>query len=204
MLDSWQAEAEPCCLRCVALQVNASVDVYAFGVMMWELFVGQRPYGNMSQQKVRGADCSCRQRGSTMGQGRRICQHAHQQQLCCQLAWVPHADNGCRAAASSRTFLIRLSVIAWPFDWLLLPAGLTWLSSLLCQVVEEVVLRGLRPCFPVGTPPGYASLAASCWHATAGARPTFQEVIARLQVGGACGCWAGHLCCHVRDRKPLT
>ncbi|WIA38873.1 hypothetical protein OEZ86_002148 [Tetradesmus obliquus] len=80
-------------------KVNASVDVYAFGVMMWELFVGQRPYGNMSQQKV----------------------------------------------------------------------------------VEEVVLRGLRPCFPVGTPPGYASLAASCWHATAGARPTFQEVIARLQ-----------------------
>jgi hypothetical protein len=38
-----------CC--CIA-QVNASVDVYAFGVMMWELFVGQRPYGNMSQQKV--------------------------------------------------------------------------------------------------------------------------------------------------------
>eukprot|EP00775_Hariotina_reticulata_P001838 gene1838-2170_t len=33
-------------------KVNASVDVYAFGVMMWELFVGQRPYGNMSQQKV--------------------------------------------------------------------------------------------------------------------------------------------------------
>ncbi|KAF8059113.1 STY13 [Scenedesmus sp. PABB004] len=80
-------------------KVNASVDVYAFGVMMWELFVGQRPYGNMSQQKV----------------------------------------------------------------------------------VEEVVLRGLRPSFPVGTPPGYAQLAASCWHATAGARPTFQEAIARLQ-----------------------
>eukprot|EP00878_Enallax_costatus_P028556 GHUV01030851.1.p1 GENE.GHUV01030851.1~~GHUV01030851.1.p1 ORF type:complete len:135 (-),score=23.33 GHUV01030851.1:1081-1485(-) len=29
-------------------QVNASVDVYAFGIMMWELFVGQWPYGNMS------------------------------------------------------------------------------------------------------------------------------------------------------------
>jgi hypothetical protein len=46
-----------------------------------------------------------------------------------------------------------------------------------------VVLRGLRPCFPVGTPPGYAQLAASCWHATAGARPNFGEVISRLQVG---------------------
>lgn len=83
-------------------QVNASVDVYAFGVMMWELFVGQRPYGNMSQQKV----------------------------------------------------------------------------------VEEVVLRGLRPSFPVGTPLGYTQLACSCWHATATQRPTFQEIVGRLQVGG--------------------
>lgn len=49
------------------------------------------------------------------------------------------------------------------------------------QVVEEVVLRGLRPAFPVGTPLGYAQLAASCWHATASSRPTFQEVIGRLQ-----------------------
>jgi hypothetical protein len=94
---SWAA----CLILPVHVQVNASVDVYAFGVMMWELFVGQRPYGNMSQQKV----------------------------------------------------------------------------------VEEVVLRGLRPCFPVGTPPGYAQLAASCWHAIAGARPNFGEVISRLQVG---------------------
>ncbi|KAF6253683.1 hypothetical protein COO60DRAFT_397163 [Scenedesmus sp. NREL 46B-D3] len=33
-------------------KVNASVDVYAFGVIMWELFVGRRPYGNMRQQKA--------------------------------------------------------------------------------------------------------------------------------------------------------
>jgi hypothetical protein len=70
---------------------------------------------------------------------------------------------------------------------------LLWCVAL--QVVEEVVLRGLRPCFPVGTPPGYAQLAASCWHATAGARPTFQEVIARLQVRfwGWQGIWVGQL-----------
>jgi hypothetical protein len=68
---------------------------------MWELFVGQRPYGNMSQQKV----------------------------------------------------------------------------------VEEVVLRGLRPSFPPGTPLGYTQLACSCWHATAGQRPSFQEIVGRLQVG---------------------
>jgi hypothetical protein len=87
-------------LLLLLLQVNASVDVYAFGVMMWELFVGQRPYGNMSQQ----------------------------------------------------------------------------------MVVEEVVLRGLRPSFPVGTPLAYTQLACSCWHATAGQRPSFQEVVGRLQV----------------------
>eukprot|EP00878_Enallax_costatus_P023088 GHUV01024548.1.p1 GENE.GHUV01024548.1~~GHUV01024548.1.p1 ORF type:complete len:109 (+),score=36.74 GHUV01024548.1:140-466(+) len=51
------------------------------------------------------------------------------------------------------------------------------------KVVEEVVLRGLRPSFPAGTPLGYAQLAASCWHATAGARPPFAEVTARLQMG---------------------
>lgn len=75
-------------------------------VMMWELFVGQRPYGNMSQQKV----------------------------------------------------------------------------------VEEVVLRGLRPSFPVGTPLGYTQLACSCWHATAGQRPSFQDVVGRLQVRGGLPC----------------
>lgn len=34
-------------------QVNSSVDVYAFGIIMWELLTGQRPYGRMKQHKVR-------------------------------------------------------------------------------------------------------------------------------------------------------
>jgi hypothetical protein len=82
------------------LQVNASVDVYAYGIIMWELFTGQRPYGNMRQQKV----------------------------------------------------------------------------------VEDVVLRGLRPRFPAGTPQAYASLAAACWSSTPSSRPSFAEVITGLQV----------------------
>jgi hypothetical protein len=56
------------------------------------------------------------------------------------------------------------------------------------KVVEEVVLRGLRPSFPVGTPLGYTQLACSCWHATAGQRPTFQEIVGRLQVREGCVC----------------
>lgn len=90
---------------------------------MWELFVGQRPYGNMSQQKV----------------------------------------------------------------------------------VEEVVLRGLRPSFPVGTPLGYTQLACSCWHATAGQRPTFQEIVGRLQVREGVGAVysLGVHCSSMHARKDL-
>ncbi|KIZ00957.1 Serine/threonine-protein kinase ppk16 [Monoraphidium neglectum] len=36
-------------------KVNSSVDVYAFGIIMWELLTGQRPYGNMQQQQASAA-----------------------------------------------------------------------------------------------------------------------------------------------------
>ncbi len=42
-------------------------------------------------------------------------------------------------------------------------------------LVEEVVLRGLRPKFPRHAPPAYVQLAQSCWNALPGARPTFDE-----------------------------
>jgi serine/threonine protein kinase len=33
-------------------KVDSSVDVYAFGIMMWEILVGRAPYSNMKQQKI--------------------------------------------------------------------------------------------------------------------------------------------------------
>jgi serine/threonine protein kinase len=72
-------------------KVNSSVDVYAFGILMWEMYTAQRPYGNMKQQ----------------------------------------------------------------------------------QLVEEVVMRGLRPKFPSHAPPAYIQLAQSCWSGSPNLRPTF-------------------------------
>ncbi|KAL6746275.1 kinase-like domain-containing protein [Haematococcus lacustris] len=79
-------------------KVNSSVDVYAFGILMWEMYTGQRPYGNLKQQ----------------------------------------------------------------------------------QLVEEVVMRGLRPKFPFDAPQPYVSLSQACWSGSAHARPTFDEVLTTL------------------------
>ncbi|KAJ9519284.1 hypothetical protein QJQ45_017942 [Haematococcus lacustris] len=79
-------------------KVNSSVDVYAFGILMWEMYTGQRPYGNLKQQ----------------------------------------------------------------------------------QLVEEVVMRGLRPKFPFDAPQPYVALSQACWSGSAHARPTFDEVLTTL------------------------
>ncbi|KAG1656207.1 hypothetical protein FOA52_011337 [Chlamydomonas sp. UWO 241] len=78
--------------------VNNSVDVYAFGIMMWEMYTAQRPYGAKKQ----------------------------------------------------------------------------------IDIVEEVVMNGLRPRFPVHAPPPYARLAQTCWRGNAHTRPTFPSVVQYL------------------------
>ncbi|KAF5831320.1 kinase-like domain-containing protein [Dunaliella salina] len=84
-------------------KVTSSVDVYAFGILLWEMYTGARPYGSMKQQ----------------------------------------------------------------------------------QIVEEVVMRGLRPRFPPGTPRGYAELAQACWSGAATSRPSFEEVERSNRSGSA-------------------
>ncbi|GAX83961.1 hypothetical protein CEUSTIGMA_g11385.t1 [Chlamydomonas eustigma] len=79
-------------------KVNSSVDVYAFGILMWEMYTAQRPYGNMKQQ----------------------------------------------------------------------------------QLVEEVVMRGLRPKFPAHAPTAYVQLAQACWSGSPQQRPTFEESLVML------------------------
>ncbi|KAG1661596.1 hypothetical protein FOA52_000771 [Chlamydomonas sp. UWO 241] len=79
-------------------KVTSSVDVYAFGVLMWEMYTGQKPYGSMKQQ----------------------------------------------------------------------------------QLVEEVVMRGLRPKFPTLGPATYVQLSQACWSGSPQGRPTFDEVLVVL------------------------
>ena len=81
--------------------------MYAYGILMWEMYTTQRPYGSMNQQTL----------------------------------------------------------------------------------VEEVVMRSLRPKFPPNAPEGFARLAQACWNGSPGARPTFEEALGvlngMLQVCGA-------------------
>jgi hypothetical protein len=48
------------------------------------------------------------------------------------------------------------------------------------QLVEEVVMRGLRPKFPSHAPPAYVALAQACWSGSPQARPTFEESLGTL------------------------
>jgi serine/threonine protein kinase len=45
------AYVAPEALAC-SKKVNSSVDVYAFGIMMWELLVGEPPYRKKKQQQI--------------------------------------------------------------------------------------------------------------------------------------------------------
>jgi hypothetical protein len=78
----------------------ACLQVYAFGILMWEMYTGQRPYGSMKQQ----------------------------------------------------------------------------------QLVEEVVMRGLRPKFPSHAPHGYVILAMAAWSGAPATRPTFDEALTHLNM----------------------
>jgi hypothetical protein len=49
-------------------------------------------------------------------------------------------------------------------------------------VVERVVLRGERPPVPNGMPPQYALLMQRCWDEDAAKRPTFEQVIACMEL----------------------
>lgn len=50
------------------------------------------------------------------------------------------------------------------------------------QLVEEVVMRGLRPRFSSSTPPPYVSLAQACWSGSAAARPQFDDALGQLHM----------------------
>eukprot|EP00798_Chlamydomonas_sp_ICE-L_P005664 gene5664-8989_t len=81
-------------------KVTSSVDVYVFGILMCEMYMAQRPYGNMKQQ----------------------------------------------------------------------------------QLVEEVVMWGIRPKFNGSAPQEYVALSQACWNGLPTSRPTFDEVVATLSM----------------------
>jgi serine/threonine protein kinase len=41
----------------VGTKLTSSIDTYAFGIMMWELYTGQRPYANMDRTQIMAHVC---------------------------------------------------------------------------------------------------------------------------------------------------
>jgi hypothetical protein len=46
----------------------------------------------------------------------------------------------------------------------------------------RAVFGGLRPVLPESTPAGFRALAEACWSRHISARPSMEEIVARLQV----------------------
>ncbi len=55
MMYAYSALQAPCgdtCLCCFAGKLSKSADVYAFGVLLWEMYTGQRPWSGLGQMQV--------------------------------------------------------------------------------------------------------------------------------------------------------
>jgi serine/threonine protein kinase len=48
-------------------------------------------------------------------------------------------------------------------------------------IMERVLHRGGRPAFPSGAPRTYVELATACWAASPADRPSFDDIVGRLQ-----------------------
>ena len=54
--------------------------------------------------------------------------------------------------------------------------------------VSRAVQSGVRPTFPLSSPPLYVSLMRDCWNTNPERRPTFAAIVARLgDMGGTGG-----------------
>jgi hypothetical protein len=49
------------------------------------------------------------------------------------------------------------------------------------QVIHKVIIEHKRPELPASTPPEITQLVEDCWQKSADARPSFQQLVARLE-----------------------
>ena len=66
-----------------------------------------------------------------------------------------------------------------PYDEILKSEIAQHLSK--AEFVKQVVTANLRPSFPSRSPPQFVSLAKLCWHADITVRPTFENIVQKLE-----------------------
>lgn len=64
--------------------------------------------------------------------------------------------------------------------WQLYTGAVPYAGMRYAEIVYKVAVCNLRPVFTMDTPTAYRELAEACWHSDAAARPSFEQVIAKL------------------------
>lgn len=154
-------------------------DVYAFGILMWELYTAQAAYRKLLDPahlyEVRLAverQLVCRL-GVSAGPGHLMFVGATDQRKMGLLTWLAFA------CVKRHKEYLAATLLSHPACTRCLFAG--WFVAL----PQVVVLQNLRPQIPTGMPADYQLLMERCWSSDPTDRPTVDKIIGCLSVMAA-------------------
>jgi hypothetical protein len=136
--------------------ITTAVDVFAFGILMWEFYTGLKPWAGAAKRDG-GAPRGPRAMTGGAPAGPRPIRPSWT--ACAARAGHSQGPNPRPAPPPPQP-----------------PPGLPQDA-----IIHRVLHTGARPPFPAGAPPAYAGLAAACWAHDPAARPRMGDVIAALQ-----------------------
>ncbi|RRT66840.1 hypothetical protein B296_00016792 [Ensete ventricosum] len=157
---------------------NQKVDVYSFGIVLWELITGMLPFQNMSAVQAAFA---------VMNKAARPI-HAR---LCRKVASLYLAAAEC--LLTERSVVLREMIQHKPYNqkvdvysfgivlWELITGMLPFQNMSAVQAAFAVVNKAARPVVPQGCLPALGEIMTRCWDADPDVRPSFYEIVRMLE-----------------------